>query len=310
MLPFLRFHRPPCLFAAGLASLLLLGSGTAADEGGDELLSVLLQDGHRVHGELSARTDDDHLWITATDDGIVLSSAFPWSNVESVAAGEVGVTRYELIARAAAMRKALSPDEQLERRIGFWFPQQDMADRDDIGMGVCHVKPARYEPRATPGPVRFLEIDARPQNWDRDPELDGLLVLVQPTDEDGEVVPVNGQVRLQLLGQRYAGPIRRTFDSEIAFPTLGTWTYRLREDDFGPNGAVIRLPFRRLHPQFDTDLGAHALLTARLGVAGQGTFDASAADVFIRPSSRYCDELFLHSQPPSRFHPVEPTRRR
>ncbi|MEX0725495.1 MAG: hypothetical protein WD065_04455 [Planctomycetaceae bacterium] len=268
----------------------------------DDLLVVRLLDGRVVRGELDGQTDDERLWLSASDPGIRLSSAFEWSEIESILREREMLTKNEVLKLASAIRAKTTPESQLEQRIAFWFPKRE---NEDPALADVNFRASRAGRR-----VAFLEIEAHPVNWDRDAERDGLLVYVRPLDDDGRIVPVNGQIRLQLFGERFAQQTQRTFDASILFPQLGTWTQRLRVEDFGSDGAAIRLPYRRLHPDFNSDLAAHALLTARLGIAGQGTFDDSTADVFIRPASRYRDELFQRSPSHGRFRREESPRRR
>jgi len=75
----------------------------------------------------------------------------------------------------------------------------------------------------------------------------------------------------------------------------------------GPSGAVYRLPFQAVHPEFDTDWAAHGLVHVRLTVPGHGVFEASQEVVRIRAFSPIRDELEMSTG--RRFFPIERTGR-
>ncbi len=288
----------------------------------ESLLTVRMRDGRIARGELDQQTDEVRLWIKISDPGIVLSSSFPWSEIELIENEQAEISKSDVLKRVAAIKTGTNPQTELQDRIAFWLPNQvsdanlsndgkdaKQAKTDGPISGGGQSEIAESEKLLQSQRVEYLEIDARAMNWDTDVELDGLLVNVRPFDGEGRVVPVNAQIRFQLFGERYATTTRRTFDASIPFPQVGDWTQKIRKADFGPDGVTVKLPFRRLHPEFNTDLAAHSLLTARLGISGQGTFDASAADVFIRPLSRYRDDLFQRTRSHQRYLGDETTRR-
>ena len=73
--------------------------------------------------------------------------------------------------------------------------------------------------------------------------------------------------------------------------------------DFDPSGAVYRLAFQAVHPDFQFDLDPHGLVHARLSVPGDGAFEASQALVRIRAYSSVRDHV--QQTTGSRFLPVE-----
>jgi hypothetical protein len=147
-----------------------------------------------------------------------------------------------------------------------------------------------------------VRIDAYVANWDQDVEVDGLVVHVFPLDCDGLVTPVDGTLNVTLVGQQL-GAVR---DRE-PFPHLGQWTRAVCLEDFGPAGAVYRLPFQAVHPEFDLRVSSGALAHARLIVPGSGTFEDSQATLRIRPYSAFRDHL--QQRRGTRFLPVERTGR-
>jgi hypothetical protein len=138
-------------------------------------------------------------------------------------------------------------------------------------------------------PPISLEISAEPANWDRDVETDGLRLYVWPLDAQGRLVAVRGQLRVELSAPSH-GPAWR----DLPKNTLETWTVQIKPQDFEMGRpAVVQLPYRRRHPQFNLDIASAALATATLGINGRGVLSASDANVYLRPLSRYHDELQL-----------------
>ena len=134
------------------------------------------------------------------------------------------------------------------------------------------------------GLVRTLHIEAYLGNWDSDVEVDGILLHVFPLDDYGQILPIDGVIEVNLIGERQY--IRSITDP---FPQLGRWTQQVSAEQVGPRGAVFQLPFQAIHPEFDLDVNSFGLVHARLIVPGAGTFDDSAGMVRIRPYSEVRD---------------------
>lgn len=148
--------------------------------------------------------------------------------------------------------------------------------------------PPRVEPVSTR--VDVLRVRAWVENWDRDAEPDGLRVLVSPLSETGRMVAANGTLTAELVARR--------FDYNRERDRLGVverWSRQLTVRDFGPQGAIVDLPFNRIEPNRDFDLIPVGLLSVRLGVPGDGLFEAAEYDVPLRRPSYIRDELQLHT---------------
>jgi hypothetical protein len=148
--------------------------------------------------------------------------------------------------------------------------------------------------------VRSIRIEAVAANWDADVELDGLELRVIPVTADGGVLSVEGMLSVQLIGQNYGrhGP---------AYPKIGRWNRRVRIADYDDfRGALYRLPFQTVNPEFDLNFGWSGVVHARLSVSGHGNFEASR-DVRVRTASSLRDQLQLRTQ--RRFFPSERTSR-
>ena len=99
-------------------------------------------------------------------------------------------------------------------------------------------------------------------------------------------MPVNGSLEVELIGRSTGAAIPSQPFSRLAY-----WSQPVRVADFGVNGAVYRLPFQGTHPEYDTNVASRGAVVARLSVPGQGTFQATASTVRIRPYSPVRDQL-------------------
>jgi hypothetical protein len=141
--------------------------------------------------------------------------------------------------------------------------------------------------------VVSLEIDAVLVNRDRDVEPDGLEVCVAALDCDGVPRTVRGSLAARLWGERVG-----TNDSHQRFEDLARWSEPVCEADFRDGVACYFLPFRTVRPEFDFSLATDAHLNVRLGVHGEGNFEASIP-VHLRRFSPLRDRLQLFDS--SRF---------
>jgi hypothetical protein len=249
---------------------------------------VRLDDGRSVAGEVDARTNEHRLWLRTTAPAIVLRSGFEWERIVSARHRDRVLSDQDLRQLVPTWKSELSNDS--------FFTAPDWRKVND-----------NRRTRGGDRRVRSLHIEGVVANWDDDVEADGLKLFVFPRAADGRVVPVDGVLDVRLFGH-VVGPAKRRslFPERQLFPELERWSKRLRASDFGPQGAVYKLPFRRIHPEINLNIGADGLLHARLGVSGQGAFDASSATLRIRPSSRFRDQLQHHTD--RRFLPIENSR--
>jgi len=268
--------------------LLLCGLSTslavATDSGTDtpsphaplemQSISVEVVSGRIFTGEVDGQTDDQRLWMRFGSDSIVLLRPIQWDRVVAARAGGLELSGKQFRDMVVGLQKKLGkpvPEETGELVI--------------IGDAEDNVSSSRTVP---PGRVHSLAIEATIANWDSDVEVDGLLLHVYPLDADGRVVELSGTLQVDLVG-RDIGAIERG----QPFGRLGRWSKRVRPGDFGSRGAVYRLPFQSVHPQFDTRISPHGAVYARLAVAGQGVFETTESDVRVRPASAVRDDLQL-----------------
>lgn len=258
-------------------------------------IAVELASGRSFTATLELGDDAEHLWLR-------------WQKGQAVLLRPV---RWERVVRAEVAGETLDRDElrQLVERMRAETPFEPEPAAEDgviVMRGASRVSgsvPAPPPPpEAPPVPrVRSLAVDAVAANWDGDVETDGLVLHVSPLDAQGRLVPVRGRLEVELIGQ----PDRLVLRRRRPFERLEYWTQQLRPEDFGPYEAVVRLPFGRVHPEFDTDVAPLGAVHVRFSVPGQGTFESTASMVRIRPYSAVRDRL--EQTTGHRFFPGERT---
>ncbi len=290
-------------------SFLVVGSGGSVCYA--EEVTVQLKNGRKVSGEVDFRTSDELLWLRISDPGIVLRSAFAWQQVDSVLHRGQKLSAKEFGARTPHLKSKLPENFfSTNRQPVVVRPDADLSQIPSANQQAGQAgRPLDGDQQSYSNRrVQSLHIEAVVANWDGDVETDGLRIFVYPLDAVGRVVPVNANLRLKLFGQRFAPTTARRWRRNQPFPELETWSVRVRKSDFDEErGAVYDLRFRRFHPEIDVDIAPDALLNARLSVPGNGSFDASDANVNLRPLSQFRDELQLGTG--RRFLRREYTRR-
>ncbi|HUG89661.1 MAG TPA: hypothetical protein VML55_02430 [Planctomycetaceae bacterium] len=241
------------------------------DAAGDMPLTIILKDGRLASGQLDPRTDSRRLWIRTGETAITLASGFAWEAVRGVRHGERRLTSAELESMIGALH-ANPPVRRDEQPTAVSGRRMSVEPPISTGSGV----------RPLPARVVSLYTEACLANWDADAEADGVRVRIVPLDADGRIVTLDAQLDIVLHGvpkRSWSGPDDRRRND---LPELGRWTRRVRAADFGPDGAVYDLEFQGEPPERDGSLASWGSLSARLGVAGRGAFDASA-EVLLRP---------------------------
>jgi len=244
--------------------------------GGDRIVVHLL-DGRTASGGLDSATDATRLWVNTSEEGIALRSGFQWSEIRLVvhdstqrSAGEFRKLVGELPASKPALMDDLNPPLA--------------AGSHRAGAEASRVTPASFTPEP-PVPVRSLRVRAWAANWDDDPELDGVLVEVTPLGPHGEFVAVDGHLGMTLIGEhsRTHPEEPRTFRRR--YPEIARGAESVRAEHFLDGPAVYKLPYRNLFPEAHLDLFPQGVLTATLGVSGQGNFTASTDALALVPAS-------------------------
>ncbi|MBI3865867.1 MAG: hypothetical protein HY290_28670 [Planctomycetia bacterium] len=227
----------------------------ATSGAGAERVVVHTRQGRILTGEVDAQTSRSRLWLRLTEPNIVVLSQVDWGDVARVEANGHRISAEEFLPEAERQKSLVLAGVFAKPRI------------DPAESGAADLK------RTTPR-VRALRIEAELANWDGDAEVDGFEVRVYPLAADRSVVPVAGMLRAQLFGQNITPdqmfePMRGDYDR------LEQWSQRVSVDDFSAHEAVIRLPFRSIHPEFEVDVRNNGQLNASLSVDGHGVYDAT-----------------------------------
>lgn len=272
-----------------------------------KLVAIELTTGREVHGRLAKESDRNFLWIEREEQGIFLSSQFPQSKVVS----------WRILQDPTNNVSSESKDGHKGSELV--NKSQNNAIQDTGPPIIAEPLPCPVASRTssavasrtsnpiasrTSNRVASLRIHATVANWDADAEVDGIEVLVQPVDHWGNVVPIRGQIDFQLLGQRSpwdrTAPTRNGRKSPPRFDTLEDWSRTvssspMRSTQVTPDGVVFRLDFRNFHPDRDLEVSIESVLHARLGVPGQGLFEASSDAILLRPINFLRDDLQLQT---------------
>ena len=239
-------------------------------------VTIQTSDGRELRGEIDARTTAQHLWIRQEKDRISLVTEVPWPSVKGAAIDGKSLEVSELARswpQLASWGSATSLAEAMKR---------------DAGSDKSFPSSGRVVQR-----VASIEVGAQLVNLDRDVEPDGLELTIVALNQRGEPVPVRGNLTARLVGERdekHFGTVR--------FEELQRWSQVVEFDDFGDGLASYALRFRLVRPEFDWELIPYALLNVRLGVSGEGNFEASVP-VVIRQFNPFRDQLQKYAR--SRF---------
>ncbi len=270
---------------------------TAAAAG--ETIGVALASGRIFVGQVDPRTDGEHLWLRAEGPGAWICRPIRWDRIVLARHGDQNLSSEELQAVSEVLKSA--PPETLEGGDPNSLPSPPAPHQDesatDEGRSVEPLPPPRQwipdtrisnylrAARAADSQVRWISIEAQVANWNQTVESDGIVVYLYPLDELGRVIPVDGTLDVDLIAAVPNGaPLG------VPFPEIGRWTVHVTPDQFGPSGAMFKLPFQGAHPDFDLNLGPYGLVHARLSVPGNGSFETSQAMVRIRKYSAVRDE--------------------
>lgn len=234
-----------------------------------ELAFVWLKDGRMLAGEVDSHTDSERLWLRSSAKTFVLKTSASWQSIAAAKIGGKQLTTDELMQVATEIKTAVPEGHGAAK-----------AARH----AVTHVLQPRIESNAA-ARVESIEVEARVANWDRDAQSDGIEIRILPRNVFGNVVPVSGQLLIQLVGRNRL-PLR----DQDAFPRLGRWSLRTHANDFASRGAVYRLPYRNSKPPTAQTLESLGLVEAQLLVYGQGRFEADAP-IYVRRFNPVRDDL-------------------
>jgi hypothetical protein len=244
-----------------------------------QTIAVGLASGRVFTGEIDSRTDNDILWLRAQLNGATILRPISWQRVLLARIGNEELTSEELQTRADSLKSKPTERAPTEESPADHLPPppKPMVDRRQ----ASEIQRAQ----SRDSQVRWISIDAQVANWNQTVETDGIVVHLFPLDDAGYMVPVDGTLDVELVA---AVPYGSRLG--VPFPVIGRWTVTVSPDQFGPAGAMFKLPFQSVHPDFDLNVGPLGLVNARLNVPGNGSFETSQSMVRIRPYSAVRDE--------------------
>ncbi|NQU25660.1 MAG: hypothetical protein HQ567_30605 [Candidatus Nealsonbacteria bacterium] len=251
----------------------------SVDLGSVDPISVDLISGARLVGQLDARSDRSQLWLRVEKGSAVLLRPIRWEQVAQARVADKVFTPEQLRQsveqtrlRNPARQEPPGPPNRISLRIPPSAPDPALAAEGRWPI-------SRSATLSRPATVRSVAFDATVANWDADAEMDGLLISVYPLDANGRVTAVRGMLQVNLREHVASTITRRRSPSRLEY-----WTRQVRVEDFGADEAVYRLPFQRMHPEYDTtNWGIYGAVHVRLSVPGQGTFEATEGTVRLRP---------------------------
>ena len=272
----MRLARSPLGTVAAMTVVLACCSTAPA-----ERVFVQLADGRLLTGEVDPRTNNQQLWLRSSSPTFVMRTTINWQQVAAVSAAGRQLTVEQFRQQIADFAADL-PNGHLDERP---LAERGAAAAADLATIVGRQPPARNAATR----VTTIDVEAHVANWDRDAETDGLEIRVVPRNALGQPVPVSGQLTATLIGRN-----QLPLHDRQAFPEIGRWSLRTNTSDFGPHGAVYRLPFRgAAHPDLDRSLEPHGLVEASFSIFGQGRF-AADAPVHLRTFNPLREDLQRH----------------
>lgn len=238
----------------------------------ERLLTVRLASGREFTAQVDTRTDDK-LWLRFSSGGGNILRPISWERVVAAELDGESIKLNELRGICGDVKSGAPPKNKLPT-----IPVD-----------------AKAIPSAPAPIVTSIRIDAWLANWDADVETDGIMVQLQPLDENGEIVPVRGVAEVELFAAQ-----RRKFNEA---PQSGgwmtelvqRWSERIEADQLGPSGILLRLPFAALNPEFNRDVDDWGLVHVSLTVPGSGVFEQSLDGVRLRTWSPVRNGLYLQN---------------
>jgi hypothetical protein len=142
-------------------------------------------------------------------------------------------------------------------------------------------------------------------NWDGDVETDGLVVEVAPVDAYGALVAASGTLEVELFAAQRRVLHHAPLSGGDTLELVERWTRSVNASDYGPRGAIVRLPYGAIHPELRPDwmAGWYGLVHVKLSLPGHGVFEDSRDGVRVRPWAPNRDQLEMNTG--RRFLPTE-----
>jgi hypothetical protein len=286
------------LLVIALAFMMPAGIASAAESA---VVAVGVNSGKVFVGQVDPRTNEYQLWLRTGRSGIEIRRPIEWESILLVRKADreftAGDFRTEVLSSqtSATALTLYEPNELPVPACGASAleananrPKQSehiFANRPNEWLSDDRLARFIQAARANNTQVCSLSIDAHVANLNRSVEADGMVLHVYPLDGAGNMIPVDGTLDIDLIASVPPGWPRGE-----PLPAIGRWTVRLVPQQFGPAGAIVKLPFQNVHPEFDLNIGPYGLVHARLSVPGNGSFETSEGMLRIRPYSIIRDQ--------------------
>jgi hypothetical protein len=263
----------------------------------DETITVQLASGRTFAGSVSARSDADRLWLQFGGLTARVLRPIDWSAVEAIRHQGQTIDQQRVLELA---RQMAPPPAAVDGG-----PPASGAIRNapgEIDQASQAAAALDFQPPAT-----HIDFYATLENWDADPQPDGLLLHLQLRDADGRAMPPQGSLQAELFA-----PVERRFQAVphgrgASVLPLARWSHAVTPQDLRHGEAVIKLPFTAAGP-VGTDLASpYGLLHVRLAVPGHGVFQDSYDGITLRRFTPTRDLLQRQGRQRTLF--TEPPRR-
>lgn len=265
-----------CVFAC-LAITQLEDGGFCA-----ETVSVKLASGRWFTGEVDARTDTEQLWLRFGDSTTSLVRPIRWSCVEFGSIAETALALPEFKEHAMSLATSHNVFEPQVSEAATSAGRPTDISRDDRP----DAKKTAVQNLTRRNLLAAVDFEAYIANWDNDVENDGLILHLQPRDDQGEILRmVHGTLHIELITTLHAEPHNSFRRQGRQIVNLGTWTKHLVQNHVDTKGILVKLPFQAHHPEFSSRMGTHGLVHVKFVVPGQGAFEASQDSIRVRPFS-------------------------
>jgi hypothetical protein len=266
-------------------------------------VTVYLASGRKLSARVDPRSDTAQLILRSGNDSVSITRPVDWDRVirvETAVRTLSGEELRQLIAWGPRLEEVPAP-------AAMRYPTPFSRQRAFTEKIPAPPGPALVDgPPQLPAPtsrVVSLEINTMLDRWGTRAEPDGLALQLRTMDRDGHVVPVNALVEVELHGEEvhriYSLPPTRVEIASADSRTIATsterilqpairlerWQQPVRQADFGPDGAVVRLPFQSFNPQQNQSIDSYGVVSVRLSVPGHGVYEAAQRTVRIRPYS-------------------------
>ena len=218
-------------------------------------VAVKTSSGRTIRGAVDQRTDEHFLWLAAEVEGMSIASR---------------LSREAVVEIKSSSAFSLPKLEARPTRLSLSSPAAQSKFQPANPAGAV----------GQVGQAKSLAISDQLENWDSDPQYDGLGLYLIPRDAQGNLVAAAGTLSASLTV--FPGDARSTRGT---VQVAENWSTIVSENDYTQHGGYVQLPFRQMNIDNDHHLQPVAELQVRLNIAGQGVLDATLPDVVLRPYS-------------------------